>query len=78
MIIVNKTCPASASLNIGRIGNSRTDAAPGKSVQEEIMEAEQKAEALWNGAETCVCCGAAIPDGRQVCKKCEVMRHEQA
>ena len=28
--------------------------------------------------ERCVCCGAAIPEGRQVCKKCEVMRHEQA
>ncbi len=22
--------------------------------------------------EACVCCGAAIPEGRQICKKCEV------
>ena len=54
------------------------ESAPGKSVQQEIMEAEQKAAELWNGADACVCCGAAIPEGRQVCKKCEVMRNEQA
>lgn len=23
------------------------------------------------GAETCVCCGAVIPEGRQVCPDCE-------
>ena len=57
---------------------ARAEAAPGKSMQEEILEAEQKAAEKWNGAEACVCCGAAIPEGRQVCKKCEVMRHEQA
>lgn len=24
-----------------------------------------------NNVEHCVCCGAVIPEGRQVCKKCE-------
>lgn len=57
---------------------ARAEAAPGKSMQEEILEAELKATALWNGAETCVCCGAAIPEGRQVCLKCEVMQRGQA
>lgn len=24
------------------------------------------------GAETCVCCGAIIPEGRQICPTCEL------
>lgn len=69
-MILNKACPACASLNIGRLGNyltdmvciihcydcgyevtARAEAAPGKSMQEGILEAEQKAAELWNGAE---------------------------
>lgn len=26
----------------------------------------------------CICCGAVIPEGRQVCQKCESMREKEA
>ena len=28
-------------------------------------------EANYNSENTCICCGEAIPEGRQVCRKCE-------
>ena len=27
--------------------------------------------------ERCVCCGEVIPEGRQVCKRCEMMKNEE-
>ena len=28
-------------------------------------------ENIYNNTNTCICCGEVIPEGRQVCKKCE-------
>lgn len=36
---------------------------------DELQEAEYRRWA--ENTETCVCCGAEIPEGRQVCPRCE-------
>lgn len=34
-----------------------------------------KEEEARSGNNTCVCCGETIPEGRQICPKCEVSAH---
>ena len=37
---------------------------------------ESRAKRTADNAEHCICCGAVIPEGREVCPTCEALRYK--
>lgn len=52
-----------------------TDKWPDKEIEEALRsildQGRKRSQSISRNTETCVCCGAEIPEGRQVCPACE-------
>lgn len=52
-----------------------TDKWSDKEIEEALRsildQGRKRSQSIYRNTETCVCCGAEIPEGRQVCPVCE-------